>query len=778
MKNKKLLGGIIAICSAASLLTGCFSTTNLTSETKTETSDKADKNDKDEHISQKEPNDNTTISIDDIKSKYSNDTTVEYTEALYNLERDHIFTYDITEEFFDFEISEYDFFSVYYDAELTKYADVSIYDDYETMTLTISPNLMFDYNESGSVIDNGTWGTRSKFYLVQYRDLVTGEEFEKPLVTVFTVKDDLAAPTLTQQMGEDGYYYLTWTEVEGADYYEVYEYWEGMDGAFLEYTTTETFGSYENFETNIWHVQRFIETYGGTEIDVTRQWTMNALLDVETAYFVVAKTEDGRCSGMSNECLVGDVANQIPYTVSDDFVWEFSGDNVLALPAYVDVQMVDGSTGQFLIEYQGATVTLLDDGRIFIDATIRNLPIEMQYIEFTGMDFETFMSQTELLKNRTNELASKSVTIDEEINIPYTPPVDEEPEITEPEPPVEEVPETEPVDIDISLEIMDTVQANSALSEWIAINLLAHNEEISLADFPESTNTDYLTDAFYEAYNQNPLCGIIDSLNYDYSKNALLVEYVLDKNSTIEMQNASIEKACEIIEEIIDNDMSDFEKENAINTYLCENAEYNDEIMDYINSNGTISSDAVLDFANSFTPYGVLVENLGVCESYSEAFLLLCQAAGIDAIIETGKLGGVNHEWNRVKIDGDWYIMDVTNNDSEVLPNCYFNLSDEIATGVLTTDTYALMDISISDYAASTMVREYYTMNSLYTEDEDDAVDMLTNQLNEKDIATIRISKYADNATVLSIVQDAINEAEVANALYYFNNGVLSIIKK
>ena len=773
MKNKKLIGGIIAICSATSLLTGCFSTTNLTSETKTETSDKADKNDKEEHISQKEPNDNTTISIEDIKSKYSNDTTVEYTEALYNLERDHVFTYDITEEFFDFEISEYDFFSVYYDAELTNYADVSINEDWDTMTLTISPNLMFDYNESGSVIDNGTWGTRSKFYLVQYRDLATGEEFEKPLVTVFTVKDDLAAPTLTQQMGEDGYYYLTWTEVEGADYYEVYEYWEGMDGAFLEYTTTETFGSYENFETNIWHVQRFIETYGGTEIDVTRQWTMNALLDVETAYFVVAKTEDGRCSGMSNECLVGDVANQIPYTISDDFVWEFSGDNVLALPAYVDVQMVDGSTGQFLIEYQGATVTLLDDGRIFIDATIRNLPIEMQYIEFTGMDFETFMSQTELLKSRTNELASKSVTIDEEINIPHTPPVEEEPE-----PPIEEVPETEPVDIDISLEIMDTVYANSALSEWIAINLLAHNEEISLADFPESSNTDYLTDAFYEAYNQNPLCGIIYSLNYNYSKNALLVEYVLDKDSTIEMQNASIEKACEIIEEIIDSNMTDFEKENAINTYLCENAEYNDEIMDYINSNGTISSNAVLDFANSFTPYGVLVENLGVCESYSEAFLLLCQAAGMDAIIETGKLGGVNHEWNRVKIDGDWYIMDVTNNDSEVIPNCYFNLSDEVAKGVLIADSYALMDDAINQYAASSMDREFYTMNMLYTDDSTDAVDMLSKQLESNDIAIIRTSKNASNTTILSIVQDTLDEANVKNAVYYFNNGVLSIIKK
>lgn len=793
MRNKKLISGLIAICTAATLLSGCQSITNPVNESKTEADSKENNknNNKEDGNKTNKPNKNagnddknTTISIEDIKSKYSDSTTVEYTEALYNLERDHIFTYNITETYFDLDISEYDFFSVYYDAELTNYADVSIYEDYDTMTITISPNLMFDYNESGSLTDDGTWGTRSKFYLVQYRDLTTGVEFEKPLVTVFTVKDELPAPTLTQQMGDDGFYYLTWTEVEGADYYEVYEFWEGADGAFLEYTTTETFGSYENFETNVWHMQRFIETYGGTEIDVTHQWTMNDLLDVDTAYFVVAKTNDGKQSAMSNECYVGDIGNQIPYMVSDDFIEEYSGDSVLALPAYVDVQMVDGSTGQFLIEYLGATVTLLDYGRIFVEPTIKNLPIEMPILEFTGLDFDTFMSQTELLKTRTSELSSNSVTFEEDINIPHTPPADidepevEEPEIEEPEVEIPEIEDPEEDNLDISLGIMDTIYANSALSEWITINLLAHNEEISLADFLESANTEYLNDAFLEAYNQNPLCGIIYSAELDYSKNALLVEYVLDKDSTIEMQNASISKACEIIEDIIDSDMTDYEKENAINTYLCENAEYNYDIMEYIKSDGSISEDAVLDFANSFTPYGILMENFGVCESYSEAFLLLCQAASLDAIIETGKLNGVNHEWNRVKIDGNWYIMDITNNDNENLPNCYFNLSDDTAKGILIADSDSLMDDFIDNYAADSTKYEYYTMNELFIEDEDVAVDMLVAALEDKDMAVIRISRDTTETEVFDIVKTAVNEANVTNAVYYFNNGVLSIIKK
>lgn len=757
MLKKKLTCGAIALCLSASLFAGCTKANSTANE---ETKPQKGKNEI--TISDK----NTTVDTTDIKEKYSDSTSVEYTSALFNLERDHIFTYDITESFFDLEINEYDCFTVYYDSELTNRADTTNYVDVEAMTLTITPGLVFDYEEEGSVCDDGTWGTRSKFYLVQYLDLETGDALEKPLVTVFTVKDEISAPTLSQKMGDDGYYTLTWTEVEGADYYEIYEYQAGMDGAFLEYTTTDTYGSYEFFETNIWHIERFKETYGGTEIDVNQMWTMNALLDPEAAYFVVAKTDDGKVSAMSNECLVGDIANQIPYTYSDSFIEDYSGNNVLALPAYIDMQMVDGSIGKFLIQYQGATVTLIEGGTLYIEASIMNLPVKMPYLTFTGMEFEAFMSEAGQLKTRTAELSSKSVTVEDNIDIPYVPAVDEE------------ITESTPEQVDVSEELMSTVYSNSALSEWIAINLLSHTEEISMADFPECANTDLLTDAFLEAYTQNPLCGILASLKYDYSRNALMVEYVLDEEETKSMQSESIIKAKEIVDSIIDDGMTDFEKEDAINSYLCDNAQYNEEIFDYINDNGTISVEAVENFAHSFTPYGILVENLGVCESYSEAFLLLCHYADIDAIIETGKLSGVNHEWNRVKIDGNWCVMDVTNNDSANLPNSYFNLSDEMAKSLLIADKDGLIDSYINTYAAKSDTFEYYKQHNLYEEDSDKAATLLGNILKDNEVATIRTLSGLNDTAVFEIAQKSVSQAGVTNALYYYSNGVLSIIKK
>lgn len=71
-----------------------------------------------------------------------------------------------------------------------------------------------------------------------------------------------------------------------------------------------------------------------------------------------------------------------------------------------------------------------------------------------------------------------------------------------------------------------------------------------------------------------------------------------------------------------------------------------------------------------------------VCEGYSKAFNYLCDLAGIECTLVTGQLtytgdgaqtGGVadkesgkvaaGHMWNEVKLDGNWYIVDVTNDD-------------------------------------------------------------------------------------------------------------------
>lgn len=728
-----------------------------------------------------------------IKAKYAASNKVEFAEPMYNLKENHVFKYDdLGEGFFDND--GYDCFAVFSDSNLKQRVDITVDSDYDKKTATIAPNLVFSYEDKEGSCNVGTWGTRSKFWLVQYVNTQTGKVLDKPLITIFTITQELTTPTLEQGIGENGCYELKWSEVEGADYYEVYEYTEGVDFALLEVTTEKTSCQYDEFETAIGQQKRFREKYGDTEIDVNNKWMMNSMMDLDKSYFVVAKNNDGEHSGMSNECKVSAIGKEIPQIVSDDFKKEYEGESSLVLPTYVDVRMLDGSVGKFLIDYHGAETTLYDDGRIIINATIKNLPISMLPMELSGMDYDTFLKDVKQVIEREDALVTKSVTSDQKINIPFvpekeqeTPQVEEEEKATKEPVEDEEKATKEPVeekkvdnntlDLNVSDEVSKMIYANTALSEWIALNLLDHNEKISMVNFPECSDTDYFMDAIMEAYTQNPLCGIISKVDYDYKTNNLLVGYVLSSEETENMQKDSLAKAKEIATEIIKDGMTSYEKEEAINQYLCENASYNEKIMEYIKKDGTIDEKAVLDFANSFTPYGVLVENLGVCESYAEAFLLIAKAAGLEAVIETGKLNGVNHEWNRVNIDGAWYTLDVTNNDSEYLPNCYFNLSDEVAATILLGNGNAYMDNYISNYTASDMKNEYYTKNNLYTNDASEAVSMLVDVLSDNDVSVVRMDQNYGNSGVENIIKEVINKAKLTKGKYYYNAGVISILK-
>jgi len=55
----------------------------------------------------------------------------------------------------------------------------------------------------------------------------------------------------------------------------------------------------------------------------------------------------------------------------------------------------------------------------------------------------------------------------------------------------------------------------------------------------------------------------------------------------------------------------------------------------------------------------VFLNKQTVCAGYSKAFSYLCNAIGIETI----SILGYNHAWNKVKLDGFWYNIDVTNDE-------------------------------------------------------------------------------------------------------------------
>jgi hypothetical protein len=80
------------------------------------------------------------------------------------------------------------------------------------------------------------------------------------------------------------------------------------------------------------------------------------------------------------------------------------------------------------------------------------------------------------------------------------------------------------------------------------------------------------------------------------------------------------------------------------------------------------------------TAYGALVEHLAVGEGYAMAYKALCDEFGIGCTVVTGRKNGVSHSWNIVRLDGDYFHVDVSAFDSAE-PQEMFLLGDSDMTG-------------------------------------------------------------------------------------------------
>lgn len=89
------------------------------------------------------------------------------------------------------------------------------------------------------------------------------------------------------------------------------------------------------------------------------------------------------------------------------------------------------------------------------------------------------------------------------------------------------------------------------------------------------------------------------------------------------------------------------------------------------------------NYDTSYTYYyanGVLLEGVGVCQSYALAYDLLLHEIGIESVYLSGTANGVSHAWNLVRLDGSWYHVDCTWDDpigGGYEKHSYFGLTDE-----------------------------------------------------------------------------------------------------
>lgn len=149
-------------------------------------------------------------------------------------------------------------------------------------------------------------------------------------------------------------------------------------------------------------------------------------------------------------------------------------------------------------------------------------------------------------------------------------------------------------------------------------------------------------------------------------------QYDLDSETLVQWKQESEQVVQDLMEHLIAQDMPDVRKVLEIHDWIIQNCVYNTSNMDEMGNH---------------LAYGALVKGSCVCMGYAEAAIVLFQAAGLESryIAGTGTdSNGVSggHAWNAVKVDGQWYLLDMTWDDpvsadgTQTLRYDYFLVTD------------------------------------------------------------------------------------------------------
>lgn len=115
----------------------------------------------------------------------------------------------------------------------------------------------------------------------------------------------------------------------------------------------------------------------------------------------------------------------------------------------------------------------------------------------------------------------------------------------------------------------------------------------------------------------------------------------------------------------IDACSTDEKKVKMIHDLIIDKVEYNQTLYD--------NNFKDEDTAYSQSAYSVFCTDLTVCAGYSQAFEMMCNGSGIDAVAVTSYY----HEWNKVRLNDSWYNVDCTWDDADgTIYYGYFERSD------------------------------------------------------------------------------------------------------
>ena len=198
--------------------------------------------------------------------------------------------------------------------------------------------------------------------------------------------------------------------------------------------------------------------------------------------------------------------------------------------------------------------------------------------------------------------------------------------------------------------------------------------------------------------------------------------------------------------------LSEYERELFIHDYIINNCKYDR------------SKDLQRPWER-YTCLGCLVRKEAVCEGYSKATQLLLMRLGVECRTITGSKDQEQHMWNMVKIDNEWYHLDVTWDCTEDINRySYFNVTDDIIKHdhKINEEVSKMANMQVYDKNYNFSLPEcnskkfnYFTLNALYVTSDTSHEDLVTyiNKIaqNNKNIFYFMIDPTIDFDSIIKI---------------------------
>jgi len=188
-----------------------------------------------------------------------------------------------------------------------------------------------------------------------------------------------------------------------------------------------------------------------------------------------------------------------------------------------------------------------------------------------------------------------------------------------------------------------------------------------------------------------------------YDRIEIELSYSVENKQDLEQKIQKIEA---VIDSYTNNlaSKSDFEKELYLHDHVATDVKYYTEITE------------IADVPEVYhTIYGAFIEKQAVCDGFAKTMQILLDRCDIENIFVTGMIDETPHAWNMIRLDYEWYHLDLTSDkyvkeadgSTKSVAHTYFNVTDEEI-----LKSHVIDDQDLNPSAKSTNFNYYIKTNS------------------------------------------------------------------